>query len=33
VFKEKQIIEENLSKTTIAELSRHIAEGRSVLPL
>ena len=33
VFKEKQIIEENLAKTTIAELSRHIKEGRSVLPL
>ena len=33
VFKEKQIIEENLAKTTIVKLARHIKEGRSVLPL
>ncbi len=33
IFNEKQIIQENLAKTTLEELSRHIKEGRSVLPL
>ena len=33
VFKEKQIIEENLVNTTIGKLARHIKEVKSVLPL